>query len=110
MEYGIWNFIDQQLSYWYINLFEFACLQHFKDIMQIRRIDGELLKKMPRMQDSSLGGGEKETGDGDSDVNIVVSRDKCVPVVKGLMALLLSMDFTCNVDLFLITCKVNLYF
>ena len=84
--------------------------QHFKDIMQIRRIDGELLKKMPKGQDTGAGGADKDGAEGDSDVNVVISRDKCVPVVRGLMALLLSMDFTCNVDLFLITCKVLLRF
>ncbi|GFO34551.1 baculoviral iap repeat-containing protein 6, partial [Plakobranchus ocellatus] len=37
---------------------------------------------------------------------IMLSRERCLSVARGLMALLLSMDFTCHVDLFLITCKV----
>lgn len=28
-------------------------------------------------------------------------------VIRGLIALLLEMDFTCNMDLFLLTCKVS---
>ena len=72
--------------------------------MQIRRTDGEMLKKMPK--DSSQGG-DKDGNDSEADTHLVVSREKCVPVVRGLMALLLSMDFTCNVDLFLIACKVG---
>ncbi|KAH9496163.1 Baculoviral IAP repeat-containing protein 6, partial [Bulinus truncatus] len=42
----------------------------------------------------------------ESDQPIILSRDKCLAVVRGLMALLLSMDFTCHVDLFLVACKV----
>lgn len=30
-------------------------------------------------------------------------------VIRGLIALLLEMDFTCNMDQFLLTCKVLLY-
>ncbi|XP_072169396.1 dual E2 ubiquitin-conjugating enzyme/E3 ubiquitin-protein ligase BIRC6-like [Diadema setosum] len=37
---------------------------------------------------------------------VLLSRDKCIPVVQGLVRLLLAMDFTCHVDLFLVTCKV----
>jgi hypothetical protein len=29
-----------------------------------------------------------------------------LPVARGLVALILSMDFTCNSDLFLLSCKV----
>uniref|UniRef100_A0A182SGI6 Uncharacterized protein n=1 Tax=Anopheles maculatus TaxID=74869 RepID=A0A182SGI6_9DIPT len=32
--------------------------------------------------------------------------DKIIVVIRGLIGLLLSMDFTCNMDLFLITCKI----
>ncbi|ELT93547.1 hypothetical protein CAPTEDRAFT_223860 [Capitella teleta] len=35
-----------------------------------------------------------------------IAREKCIPVVRGLMMLLLSMDFSCHVDLFIIACKV----
>lgn len=71
--------------------------------MQIRRTDGELLKKLPK--DNGNGQGP-DTAEVDSDLHITVAREKIIPVVRGLIALLLSMDFTCNVDLFLITCKV----
>ena len=75
--------------------------------MQIRRTDGELLKKLPK--DSSAGG-DKDNGDGDGDSALILPREKCIPVVRGLMALILSMDFTCNVDLFLVACKVSVVF
>lgn len=41
--------------------------------------------------------------------SLVVSRERCIPVVRGLITLLLSMDFTCHVDLFIIACKVRSY-
>jgi hypothetical protein len=50
---------------------------------------------------------EKETLEAEQDTVLILPKEKCLPVVHGLMALLLGMDFTCNVDLFLITCKVN---
>ena len=53
--------------------------------------------------DTPSGGDEEHV-----DQQLLVVREKCVPVVKGLVALLLSMDFTCNVDLFLVACKVSL--
>ena len=43
----------------------------------------------------------------DADAPLFVSRDKCIAVVHGLVTLLLSMDFTCHVDLFIIACKVT---
>lgn len=53
-------------------------------------------------------GGDSDGKDEDMDTDqpIVLSRDRCLSVVRGLMALLLSMDFTCHVDLFLVACKV----
>ena len=43
----------------------------------------------------------------DADAPLFVSRDKCISVIHGLVTLLLSMDFTCHVDLFIIACKVT---
>ena len=79
-------------------------VQHFKDIMQIRRTDGELLKKLPK---DGAGSSLQDGSDGEGETHVTIVREKCIPVVRGLIALLLSMDFTCNVDLFLITCKVS---
>ena len=84
--------------------------------MQIRRNDVEMLRK--QFNSGQPGGkGSKGNGSGgddadqgnadlDSDSLLIINRDKCIPVVKGLMSLILSMDFTCNVDLFLVACKV----
>ena len=49
----------------------------------------------------------KDVMEFDGDTVLVLPKERCLPVVQGLMALLLGMDFTCNVDLFLVTCKVR---
>jgi len=62
--------------------------------------------------DSGAGvGGARANGNDslwdDADALLFVSRDKCISVIHGLVTLLLSMDFTCHVDLFIIACKVT---
>ncbi|GFS25394.1 baculoviral IAP repeat-containing protein 6, partial [Elysia marginata] len=58
--------------------------------------------------DRAKGESSHDSKDDDLDVEplIVLSRERCLAVARGLVSLLLSMDFTCHVDLFLITCKV----
>ncbi|OWF45700.1 baculoviral IAP repeat-containing protein 6-like isoform X2 [Mizuhopecten yessoensis] len=68
------------------------------------RSNVDALRKLPKMDE--IAGPSKSSGDYDQDGVLVLSKDKTLRVVRGLMALLLSMDFTCNVDLFLVTCKV----
>ena len=65
----------------------------------------ETLKKLSREE---RGTEDKENVEYESETVLILPKQKCLPVVHGLMALLLGMDFTCNVDLFLITCKVCL--
>ena len=72
--------------------------------MRTRHSDRDLLKKLPK--DPSGGSSEREGGDTDAEAAISLCRDKATAVSRGLIALLLSMDFTCDVDLFLVTCKV----
>lgn len=80
-----------------------------KDIINIRRTDGEFLRKQNLKEGGGSHGGEKDSYDCDPDSSLlVVSREKCIPVVHGLVMLLLSMDFTCHVDLFIVACKVLL--
>lgn len=67
----------------------------------MRRNDAEVLRKLTKSGDGK--GGD----DDDNGGILVLSKEKTLKVVRGLMALLLSMDFTCNVDLFLVTCKVS---
>jgi baculoviral IAP repeat-containing protein 6 len=69
----------------------------------MRRNDEEMFKKLSKSDNSCKGG-----DDDDNDGVLVLSKEKTLRVVRGLMALLLNMDFTCNVDLFLVTCKVSL--
>ena len=71
----------------------------------MRRNDAEVLRKLTKSENCSNGG--KGGDDDDSNGMLVLSKEKTLRVVRGLMALLLNMDFTCNVDLFLVTCKVS---
>lgn len=80
-------------------------LQHIKDIIQMRRTEVEMLRKMGSKVDAASDS-ERSNGEEDTEGALLLSKEKTLQVVKGLMSLLLSMDFTCNVDLFLITCKV----
>ncbi|XP_052766452.1 baculoviral IAP repeat-containing protein 6-like isoform X2 [Mya arenaria] len=80
--------------------------QHLKDIIQIRKTDAEMLRKLPRTDSSRLTGDDRDGAECEGDTVLILPKERCLPVVHGLMALLLGMDFTCNVDLFLITCKV----
>ena len=73
--------------------------------MNIRRSTGSLLKKSTH--DSSSQESEKDQAENEADLQLTVAKETCIPLVRGLMALLLSMDFTCNVDLFIVTCKVR---
>ena len=74
--------------------------------------DGESSRKPTkddRAAHSNLLAGDRDAWDmtDGGDLLMAVSREKCIPVVKGLVTLLLSMDFTCHVDLFIIACKVT---
>jgi len=87
-----------------------SCRQHLKDIINLRRTDGELLRRLPKDCGGSgmLFNVERDGALADIDTEPVpmLSRQKCIPVVRGLVTLLLSMDFTCHVDLFIVACKV----
>ncbi|XP_077994932.1 dual E2 ubiquitin-conjugating enzyme/E3 ubiquitin-protein ligase BIRC6-like isoform X2 [Glandiceps talaboti] len=76
--------------------------KHFKDLLMLRRMTNK---------DTVRGDKDDSNSQGDRVLDVEspvfqLPRDKSIPVVQGLMALLLSMDFTCHVDLFLVTCKV----
>lgn len=73
----------------------------------MRRTEVEMLRKMGSKVDAASDS-ERSNGEEDTEGALLLSKEKTLQVVKGLMSLLLSMDFTCNVDLFLITCKVEL--
>ncbi|XP_033629629.1 baculoviral IAP repeat-containing protein 6-like isoform X3 [Asterias rubens] len=73
--------------------------KHLRDILHIRRYTERNIRSRgtltdaPEVPDIRL-----------PEVNL--PRDKCIPVVQGLMQLLLVMDSTCHADLFLFACKV----
>ncbi|XP_038074812.1 baculoviral IAP repeat-containing protein 6-like [Patiria miniata] len=75
--------------------------KHLRDILRIRRITRSMRSRgapndPPAKPDkSSLRLPE-----------VSLPRERCTPVVQGLMQLLLVMDFTCHADLFLFACKV----
>jgi baculoviral IAP repeat-containing protein 6 len=84
-------------------------LQHFKDILQIRRNDGpSLLNKhgLPVPKPFSTPVRERDESETERDVNVCLPQAHCLPIAKGLIALILRMDFTCNIDMFLLACKV----
>lgn len=37
----------------------------------------------------------------------ILPREHCLAVSRGLINLILAMDFTCNMDMFLVACKVG---
>jgi baculoviral IAP repeat-containing protein 6 len=84
-------------------------LQHFKDILQIRRSDGPALlnkRGLPVPRTSSAPVREREESETDRDLSLCLPQSHCLPVAKGLVLLILHMDFTCNIDTFLLACKV----
>lgn len=85
------------------------CVQHFKDLICMRRNDLEVLRRLPKeeREGGGGGGGSKDPEEEGGDAWLVLPRERCLRVVRGLMALLLSMDFSCHVDLFLVACKVS---
>ena len=83
--------------------------QHFKDILQIRRNDvPTLLNKhgLPVPRTSSTPVRERDESETERDLTLCLPQSHCLPVAKGLVALILQMDFTCNIDMFLLACKV----
>lgn len=61
----------------------------------------------------NLGTGLGSTGETDSTtdfrdaaMSLALPQSQCLPVARGLIALILHMDFTCNIDMFLLACKV----
>ncbi|XP_070181060.1 dual E2 ubiquitin-conjugating enzyme/E3 ubiquitin-protein ligase BIRC6-like isoform X3 [Littorina saxatilis] len=78
--------------------------KHFKDLIFMRRNDLEVLRRLPKEDREGPAGkdGDEETPES----VVVLPRERCLLGVRGLMSLLLSMDFSCHVDLFLVACKV----
>ena len=82
--------------------------------MNLRKSDGEMLRRLNRDERDGGGGGSDSPRDTDSppsggvaDVALTMARERCIPVIRGLVSLLLSMDSTCSVDLFVLVAKVN---
>lgn len=79
-------------------------------MINLRRTDGEMLHRMMKSDGGAgVSGAHVNGADSlweDADAPVFVSHDKCLAVIHGLVTLLLSMDFTCHVDLFIIACKV----
>ncbi len=83
----------------------FYKLQHLRDILRIRRITERNLRARGFLSQPAV----NQDKPADSPLpEVQLPRQSCIPVLQGLMHLLLAMDFTCHVDLFLVTCKVIL--
>lgn len=55
---------------------------------------------------SSTGETEYSPDSRENTANLTLPQAQCLPVARGLIALILHMDFTCNIDMFLLACKV----
>jgi baculoviral IAP repeat-containing protein 6 len=90
-------------------IFSAFLLQHFKDILQIRRNDGPTLLNKHGLSIPKTSGTtsrDRDENEMERDLNLCLPQSHCLPVAKGLVALILQMDFTCNIDMFLLACKV----
>jgi baculoviral IAP repeat-containing protein 6 len=76
--------------------------KHLRDILRIRRITERNMRSRGSLNDPPAP--QDKTSFSLPKVNL--QRERCIPVVQGLMHLLLAMDFTCHSDLFLFACKV----
>lgn len=104
---GLLLVLEKQLPPFLFSVFDNVfCVQHFKDIMQIRRTDGTTLGGRPSTSGASAEP-ENEGAVEDADSSINLPRSSCVSVMKQLVVLMLSMDFTCDSDLFLLNAKVT---
>jgi baculoviral IAP repeat-containing protein 6 len=73
-------------------------LQHFKDLLQIRRNELLLKRGMAAKDETSVPITEVE-------INLSLSPKLCIRVAQALGSLLLKMDSTCHSDVYLIVCK-----
>lgn len=76
-------------------------LQHFKDLIRLRRT-----AEWPRSTLDSEASVAKETPEVEL-LPFTLSHERCICVVQKLALFLLSMDFTCHADLLLFVCKVQ---
>lgn len=79
------------------------CLQHFKDLIRLRRT-----AEWPRssLDSDASSSTVKETPEVEL-LPFTLSHERCICVVQKLALFLLSMDFTCHADLLLFVCKVH---
>lgn len=87
-------------------------VNHLKETPALRMVDAS--KRGwgggPRrnMASSSSTGAESEcpSDSRENTLPLTLPQAQCLPVARGLIALILHMDFTCNIDMFLLACKV----
>lgn len=75
-------------------------LQHFKDLIRLRRT-----AEWPRSTLDAESTTAKEAPEVEP-LPFTLSHERCISVVQKLALFLLSMDFTCHADLLLFVCKV----
>ncbi|KAG1667328.1 Baculoviral IAP repeat-containing protein 6 [Nymphon striatum] len=82
--------------------------KHFKDMIQMQRNEVKT-GMMPRINqtknDSTLGQSNNQSENDDKDKPLL-NYDVCLSVARRLIALLLHMDFTSSIDLYILACKV----
>lgn len=80
--------------------FTFPHLQHFKDLIRLRRT-----AEWPRSTLDTEASSTKEPAEVEP-LPFTLAHERCISVVQKLALFLLSMDFTCHADLLLFVCKV----
>ncbi|XP_012256631.2 baculoviral IAP repeat-containing protein 6 isoform X2 [Athalia rosae] len=79
--------------------------KHFKDILSIRRTESQNLARSPRPLPPQPSSSRTEASlDADNETTGHLSHTHCLPVARGLVALILNN--AANVDMFLLACKV----
>lgn len=91
--------LELSLKMWLV--FQILFLQHFKDLIRLRRT-----AEWPRSTLDTEVSTAKETPEIEP-LPFTLAHERCISVVQKLALFLLSMDFTCHADLLLFVCKVN---
>ncbi|XP_034239276.1 baculoviral IAP repeat-containing protein 6 isoform X4 [Thrips palmi] len=84
---------------------------HMKDTSGLRVVDGSKrgwagVTRRNLASTSCVGEPDCNSDYRESAMSLSLPQAQCLQVARGLVALILHMDFTCNIDMFLLACKV----
>lgn len=78
------------------------CLQQVRDIERLQKLTAKAKVTSDKKTDALERISEQKPPR-----NVKLPRNPSLQVTRGLFQYLLAMDFTCHVDIFMITCKVS---